>query len=170
MKDKNREEEKTSTEGDLLSNCCAWDFNPFGVEKEDGIYQERCSKCGKLCEPFYMSPIDIKNIRRLETLETNMENDDVIKRFEKEISPFVTEYGGISRDLELEKQIVDFILAEIKRVREECFEQMSEIIGDDERDYNSNRGLLPEDVRREIYARSDLRAEQREKLSKIMEG
>lgn len=55
--------------GDLLSNCCAWDFDPFGVEKGEGIYQEKCLKCGKLCEPLYIGAKDIANIRRLEKLE-----------------------------------------------------------------------------------------------------
>lgn len=64
-------EESTQTlskEGDLVSNCCAWDFDGFGVEKEEGIWQERCLKCGKLCEPLWMNERDIKNIRRLQTL------------------------------------------------------------------------------------------------------
>lgn len=56
-------------DGDLLSNCCAWDFDPLGFEKEEGIYQERCLKCGNLCEPIYLSNRDIANIRRLETFE-----------------------------------------------------------------------------------------------------
>lgn len=55
--------------GDLVSNCCAADFDPFGYEKEEGIYQERCLKCKKLCEPIYMSKRDIDNIRRLQTFE-----------------------------------------------------------------------------------------------------
>lgn len=50
--------------GDLVSNCCASDFNPFGYEKEEGIYQERCLNCGKLCEPLYISQKDIENIHR----------------------------------------------------------------------------------------------------------
>lgn len=56
-------------DGDLLSNCCAWDFEPLGVEKEPGVYQERCLKCHKLCEPLYIGLNDIKNIRRLSSLE-----------------------------------------------------------------------------------------------------
>lgn len=54
---------------DLLSNCCAWDFDPWGYEKEEGIWQERCLKCGHLCEPILISENDIKNIRRLPELE-----------------------------------------------------------------------------------------------------
>lgn len=50
-------------DGDLLSNCCAWDFDAFGYEKEEGIYQERCLKCGKLCEPLWIGSNDIENIR-----------------------------------------------------------------------------------------------------------
>ena len=50
--------------GDLLSNCCAWDFDALGYEKEEGVYQERCLKCGKLCEPLWIGDLDIKNIRR----------------------------------------------------------------------------------------------------------
>lgn len=60
---------KIKFNGDLVSNCCAWDFNPLGVEKEEGIWQERCLKCGKLCEPLYISNRDIKNIRNLNLLE-----------------------------------------------------------------------------------------------------
>ena len=52
------------TDGDLLSNCCAADFNPLGYEKEEGIWQERCLNCGKLCEPIYIGKNDIENIRR----------------------------------------------------------------------------------------------------------
>lgn len=52
-------------DGDLVSNCCAWDFDPFGYEKESGIWQERCLKCGKLCEPLYIGKKDIYNIRKL---------------------------------------------------------------------------------------------------------
>lgn len=65
------EREKDLENGDLVSNCCAWDFNAFGVEKEEGIYQERCLKCGKLCEPLYIGKRDIENIRNLEKLELN---------------------------------------------------------------------------------------------------
>lgn len=38
---------------DLLSGCCGADFDPFGYEKEEGIWQERCLKCGEVCEPVY---------------------------------------------------------------------------------------------------------------------
>lgn len=48
----------------LLSNCCASDFNPFGYEKEEGIYQEKCLNCGKLCEPIYLSSNVVANIRQ----------------------------------------------------------------------------------------------------------
>ena len=58
-------------DGDLVSNCCAWDFNAFGFEKEEGIWQERCLKCGKLCEPLFIGTLDIKNIRNLKNLESN---------------------------------------------------------------------------------------------------
>ena len=51
-------------DGDLLSNCCAWVFNAWGFEKEEGIWQERCLKCNKLCEPLWISQRDIENIRR----------------------------------------------------------------------------------------------------------
>ena len=51
-------------ENELLSNCCASDFDAFGYEKEEGIWQERCDNCGKLCEPIYFSKYDIDNIRR----------------------------------------------------------------------------------------------------------
>ena len=48
---------------ELLSNCCAADFDPFGYEKEDGVWQERCLNCKKLCEPLYIGKKDIENIR-----------------------------------------------------------------------------------------------------------
>lgn len=57
-------------EGELLSNCCAWDFDPLGYEKEQGIWQERCLKCRKLCEPLWINENDIKNIRLLPTYES----------------------------------------------------------------------------------------------------
>jgi hypothetical protein len=34
------------------SGCCGADFDAFGHEKEEGIWQEKCLKCGKLCEPI----------------------------------------------------------------------------------------------------------------------
>lgn len=49
---------------DLLSNCCAADFDAFGYEKENGVWQERCLKCGKLCEPIMLGDDDIDNIHR----------------------------------------------------------------------------------------------------------
>jgi hypothetical protein len=52
-------------DGYLVSNCCAWEFDPFGYEKDDGLWQERCLACGKPCEPLYISVRDIKNIHRL---------------------------------------------------------------------------------------------------------
>lgn len=51
-------------DGELVSNCCASDFDVFGREKEDGIFQERCLNCGKLCEPIYLGKLDIENIKR----------------------------------------------------------------------------------------------------------
>lgn len=50
-------------QGDLVSNCCASDFDPFGFEKEEGIWQERCLKCGKLCESLYLHEDIIRNIK-----------------------------------------------------------------------------------------------------------
>lgn len=58
-------------DGDLVSNCCAWDFEPTGFEKEPGIWQERCLKCGKLCEPLYIGTRDIENIHRAQILESS---------------------------------------------------------------------------------------------------
>lgn len=51
-------------DGELVSNCCASDFDAWGYEKEEGIWQERCLKCGKLCEPLWISQKDIENIKR----------------------------------------------------------------------------------------------------------
>ena len=59
---------KKSKSGDLVSNCCAWDFDPFGYEKDEGVWQERCLKCNKLCETLYISKQDIKNIHNLDSL------------------------------------------------------------------------------------------------------
>lgn len=50
--------------GDLVSNCCASDFDAWGYEKEEGVYQERCLNCGKLCEPLWISKNNIKNIKQ----------------------------------------------------------------------------------------------------------
>ena len=60
---------KQKTNGDLVSNCCASDFDAFVYEKDEGIYQERCLTCGKLCEPLYISQRDIKNIRMCKDYE-----------------------------------------------------------------------------------------------------
>jgi hypothetical protein len=68
-------------DGELMSNCCAWDFDPFGYEKEEGIYQERCLKCGKLCEPLYISKRNIDNIHRCKMFEADLmppENSAII--------------------------------------------------------------------------------------------
>ena len=37
----------------LFTECCRADFNPFAYEKGEGIWQERCLNCGKLCEPIW---------------------------------------------------------------------------------------------------------------------
>lgn len=54
---------KNMNQGDLVSNCCASDFDPWGYEKEEGIWQERCLKCGKLCESLYLHEDVIRNIK-----------------------------------------------------------------------------------------------------------
>lgn len=56
------------SEGDLVSNCCARDFDPLGWEKEQGIWQEKCLGCGKLCEPLWLSRSVIKNIQKLKDM------------------------------------------------------------------------------------------------------
>jgi hypothetical protein len=59
-------------EGDLVSNCCASDFDPMGYEKEEGIWQERCLNCKRLCEPLYIGKRDIENIHRCLRMERNL--------------------------------------------------------------------------------------------------
>lgn len=83
-------------EGDLLSNCCAWEFDSLGYEKEEGIWQERCLRCGKLCEPLWIGTKDIQNIRRCFDWNSNMQqflkenpmvlSDDVPDKFEEWLS------------------------------------------------------------------------------------
>lgn len=34
----------------LVSECCQSVFDPLGLYKGDGTYQEVCLKCGKACE------------------------------------------------------------------------------------------------------------------------
>ena len=46
-------EDTNKKDWDLLSDCCQADFDPLGYEKEQGIWQESCLKCGKFCEPVY---------------------------------------------------------------------------------------------------------------------
>lgn len=46
---------ETETEG-LLSDCCRSEFDPFGFEREDGLWQEKCLKCGKKCDPRHYEP------------------------------------------------------------------------------------------------------------------
>lgn len=56
-------EQKSIKQHDFVSNCCASDFDPLGFEKEEGIWQERCLKCGKLCEPLDLHMDVIRNIK-----------------------------------------------------------------------------------------------------------
>ena len=42
-------------ETEFLSDCCHADFDPWGREKEEGIWQEKCLKCGKECEPILIN-------------------------------------------------------------------------------------------------------------------
>ena len=46
---------KTKLLEGFFTECCRADFDAFAYEKEDGIYQERCFKCGKLCEPIWFN-------------------------------------------------------------------------------------------------------------------
>ncbi len=39
----------------FFTECCRTDFDALGLEKEPGIYQERCLKCKKLCEPKWFT-------------------------------------------------------------------------------------------------------------------
>lgn len=39
---------------DLLSNCCNVPYDPFGIVRDDGSWDEKCSKCGKHCQPVYV--------------------------------------------------------------------------------------------------------------------
>lgn len=39
----------------LLSVCCRADFDPFGFDRPDCLWQEKCLKCGKECEVEYFS-------------------------------------------------------------------------------------------------------------------
>jgi hypothetical protein len=65
-------EQKSIKYGDLVSNCCASDFDPFGFEKEEGIWQERCTKCGKLCESLYLHMDVIRNIKACLEMENRV--------------------------------------------------------------------------------------------------
>lgn len=60
---------------ELVSNCCASDFDPLGYEKEEGVFQERCLKCGKLCEPLNLHEGVIKNIRACLEMESKKMED-----------------------------------------------------------------------------------------------
>jgi hypothetical protein len=60
---------------DLLSNCCAADFDALGYEKEEGIWQERCLNCGNLCEPIMFSDKDIANIHRCVRWNTEIKDN-----------------------------------------------------------------------------------------------
>lgn len=37
--------QKTS-DGDLVTDCCKADFDPWGYPREDGLWDEKCLKCG----------------------------------------------------------------------------------------------------------------------------
>jgi len=40
---------------EFVSDCCHADFDPWGREKEEGIWQEKCLKCGNECEPILIN-------------------------------------------------------------------------------------------------------------------
>ena len=44
-------------EGNLLSDCCHAEFNPLGFQREDGLWDEECSKCHKPCDPIWVEDI-----------------------------------------------------------------------------------------------------------------
>lgn len=38
----------------LFTECCRADFDPLAVEVDD-VYQEKCLKCKRLCEPRWFN-------------------------------------------------------------------------------------------------------------------
>ena len=38
---------------DLVSDCCKSEFDPFGFSNDQGLWDEKCLKCGKLCDVHY---------------------------------------------------------------------------------------------------------------------
>lgn len=50
-------EPTTDSDWDLLSDCCKSDFDVLGFTRDDGLWQEKCLKCGKPCEPVYQSKL-----------------------------------------------------------------------------------------------------------------
>lgn len=50
---------------DLLSNCCRAEFDAFGFPKAYGLWQEKCLKCGKECEPIWYNEPDPKYVRAM---------------------------------------------------------------------------------------------------------
>ena len=69
---------QSSGEMDLLSNCCKADFNPWGFEKEEGVWQERCNKCSKLCEVDYQ-PVPTEGDSETDyTIKPTQEHTDLL--------------------------------------------------------------------------------------------
>lgn len=107
-----------------------------------------------------------------------MKNDDVIKRYRslftsKEESN-KTEGGAPFTDYWKTKEIEEFWLAEIKRAREECYEQMEGIIGEDDRGNSSHGNCCTCSGCRHYHddctcAENAVRADQRSKLQALKE-
>jgi hypothetical protein len=87
--------EKYSRSGDLLSDCCNSDFDPLGFEKEEVIWQERCLKCGNLCEPTWQ------------------ENSNSLKGFNDLVYAMGFEPGTHNRPERIDDNTCEFFTSEI---------------------------------------------------------
>jgi hypothetical protein len=101
--------------GDLLSNCCHYDFDSFGFPK-DGLYQEKCLKCGESCTPIWVEGEDAdKDLKeKMYDDKNHKEKKTSKKTLTQEMAELhlaVIQLGG---DIETLRAKLDTVLAGLK--------------------------------------------------------
>ena len=116
-----------------FTECCRSDFDAFAYEKEPGIWQERCLKCKKLCEPRWFHKGE-KATGVAKPLMDNpptesMEQEGWESKFEDVLFYVVTHFELTDNDKKLEYDWTP-LKSFIHKVRQEAVE---EAVGDVEK-------------------------------------
>lgn len=107
-------ENKSTNTGNLVSDCCHAEFDPLGFERPDELWQEKCLKCGKECEPIWV--------------ENKSTNEELTQRF---IHKFCNDHNGEIRFLRSifydekdgAEEIMNFIKTEIQEAEEKGYQR-----------------------------------------------